>query len=310
MIKTGLLALLFTLNMAIAAAQSADTLLVKDSLSQARIIANKDFIHLYKENSELSYTSPKGEIGAPSKYVLNGKLTTTYMLLASSKIPIAFAVIPDFTARVRDEKSAGVRTPSFRLGGMMYVRLNQSPNDYKYASLAFTHHSNGQDQEARNPDGTINTKTGNFNTNYLTASYNFGKTLSKANEVFYTLNHHAGFEWHKWFNNEPVLEGDYGFTRLIYDFSLRKYQQDKENWRLNAGLNYAINQMTAYDLTGVKKRLNVETSFHYAFPFMNNVFLMAAAGYYGEDPYNIYFQDKYGYMRFGISSGFTRNKRR
>ena len=41
---------------------------------------------------------------------------------------------------------------------------------------------------------------------------------------------------------------------------------------------------------------------------MQNVFMMASFGYYGEDPYNIYFKDRYAYMRFGLSSTFSRYK--
>ena len=93
--------------------------------AQSKDSINLQFIERYKENRPLSYTSPLSEVGAPSKYILSGKLTTTYMLLASKNSPIAFAVIPDFTVRVRNEKSAGVRTPSFRLGGATYIRLNQ-----------------------------------------------------------------------------------------------------------------------------------------------------------------------------------------
>lgn len=299
--------LLFIYGTALA---QTDPPLPADSLSVQRQRANQNFIYIYKENADLSYTSPKGELGAPSKYVINGKLTTTYMLVASPKLPVAFAVVPDFTVRVRDEYSAGVRTPSFRLGGVLYARLNQSDDNYRYASLAFMHHSNGQDKNAVLPDGSINTRDGNFNTNYLTAAYHFGHLIPAASKVYFTLNHEAGLEWHKWFNYEPALEGNFGFTRLLYNFSLRRYQREKENWRLNAGLNYAVNKMDAYDFTAMKKRLNIETSFNYSFPFMHNVFLMAAAGYYGEDPYNIYFQDKYGYLRFGISSGFTRNRKK
>ena len=280
-----------------------------DSLARQSQLSNRKFIQLYKENAALSYTSPKGEIGAPSKYLINGKLTTTYMLLASSKMPVSFAVVPDFTVRVRDERSSGVRTPSFRLGGVLFVRLNQSPEHYKYASLAFTHHSNGQDNAAINPDGTINTRDGNFATNYLTASYHFGHRHPAKSGVYYTLNHDAGLEWHKWFSYEKALEGNYGFTRIIYNFSLRRYEEEKENWRLNMGLNYAVNSIYADDFSAIKKRMNIESSFNYSFPFMNNVFISVAAGYYGEDPYNIYFNDKYGYLRFGISSGFLRNKR-
>ncbi|TDQ10315.1 hypothetical protein [Pedobacter metabolipauper] len=262
---------------------------------------NADYLGLYKENKELSYTSPKGEIGAPVKYILNGRLTTSYMLLATDRLPVAFALVPDFTVKVIDEKSAGVRTPSLKIGGVFYVRLNQDASHYRYGTLRFTHHSNGQDNPAINEDGSINTRTGNFSTNYLTATYHFGKR-STIKENSYSLNHDAGLEWHRWFSYEEALENDYGFTRLIYNFSLRRIKDQKENWRLNAGLNYAVNQMSAYDLGAIRKRLNTEASFHYSFPFMQKAFIMAAAGYYGEDPYNIYYRDRYSYLRFGVSS--------
>lgn len=281
----------------------------KDSIAELRGSYNKNFIQFYKENSDLSYIAPKGEIGSPVKYVVSGKLTTTYMLLETNKLPVAFAVVPDFTVRVINERSVGVRTPSFRLGGVLYFRLNKSLANYRYGTLKFTHHSNGQDGDAINADGLINTRNGNFATNYLTLSYHFGNRIPMYfSRIYYSLNHEAGFEWHRWFAYEPALENDYGFTRLIYNLSLRKYKDEKENWRLNAGANYAVNTMAEYHLTALKKRLNAEISFHYRFPFMSNAFFMAAAGYYGEDPYNIYYRDKYAYLRFGISSGFLRNR--
>lgn len=83
---------------------------------------------------------------------------------------------------------------------------------------------------------------------------------------------------------------------------MRRQVAQRENWRLNAVVSYAINKMDEYKLPALKKRLNAESSFHYSFPFMHHAFLMAAAGYYGEDPYNIYYRNKYGYLRFGVSS--------
>ncbi|RZK66608.1 MAG: hypothetical protein EOO95_05320, partial [Pedobacter sp.] len=290
----------------------------KDSLAIKREVANKQYVNLYKENADFSYTSPAGELGAPSKYVINGRLTTTYMLLGSYKSPIAFAIIPDFTVRVRNEFSAGVRTPSYRLGFATYARLNTDLENYKYAEMAFTHHSNGQDQEAINPDGTVNTFTGNFNANYLTASYRFGHLIpGRTDESYYSVNHRVGLQWHKFFRYEPALDLGFGFTRVIYNFSLRKYDDiekkainkanvktEKETWRLNSEISYAVNKIPSKNLMNLQKRLNAEVNFNYSLPFMNNVFLMAAVGYYGEDNYNIYFQDHYGYLRFGFSSGF------
>jgi len=299
-------------------------LLAQDSLIIKKESANKEYINLYKENADFSYTAPAGELGAPSKYVINGRLTTTYMLLGSYRSPIAFAIIPDFTVRVRNEFSAGVRTPSYRLGGALYARLNANPENYQYGELAFTHHSNGQDQDALNTNGTINTLTGNFNANYLTASYRFGHlTEINTDESYYSFNHRLGLQWYKFFRYEPALDMGFGFTRLLYNFSWRKYGQiernarnkpkvktEKETWRLNTEISYAVNKIPAKNLANLQKRLNAEINFNYSLPFMNNVFLMAAVGYYGEDNYNIYFQDHYGYLRFGLSSGFLRNRSR
>lgn len=301
---------------------------VLDTLQKRKQQANLAYTSLYKENSAMSYTSPGGEMGAPSKFVINGKLTTNYMVFAPISLPIAFAVNPDFTVRVRKERSAGVRTPSFRLGGTFYVRLTQELKQYKYAQISFTHHSNGQDESALLSDGTINTKTGNFNTNDLTLAYNFGNFTNSLNGRANSIHHKVGLEWHKWFNYEPVLIGDYGFTRLNYDFSFRIYQNysnkkggwkksiaddhtqtlEKEKWRFNAQLSYAVNQYTNHDLFAPKRRLNVEASANYSLPFMQNVFIMASVGYYGEDPYNIYFKDRYAFIRFGLSTTFTRYK--
>lgn len=299
-------------------------LLAQDSLIIKKESANNEYINLYKENADFSYTVPAGELGAPSKYVINGRLTTTYMLLGSYRSPIAFAIIPDFTVRVRNEFSAGVRTPSYRLGGALYARLNANPENYQYGELAFTHHSNGQDQDALNTNGTINTLTGNFNANYLTASYRFGHlTEINTDESYYSFNHRLGLQWYKFFRYEPALDMGFGFTRLLYNFSWRKYGQiernarnkpkvktEKETWRLNTEISYAVNKIPAKNLANLQKRLNAEINFNYSLPFMNNVFLMAAVGYYGEDNYNIYFQDHYGYLRFGLSSGFLRNRSR
>jgi hypothetical protein len=312
------------LSLAVSAQEETDSLLEK------RYNLNLAYTSLYKENSQMSYTSPFGELGAPSGYVLNGKLTTTYMLFGPQRLPVAFSVNPDFTVRVRTDQSAGVRTPSFRLGGTLYVRLAASVKNYRYATLGFTHHSNGQDGNAVLPDGSINTLTGNFNTNYLTANYRFGHFTSKKSPsgLYFSYNHSVGLEWHKWFNYESALLGDYGFTRLNYDFSYRVYQiyntrrggwkkvrdvnsadknrLEKETWRFDTQFSYAINRFDAYQFFAPKRRLNIEFSANYSLPFMQNVFLMASFGYYGEDPYNIYFKDRYAYARFGISSSFSR----
>ncbi|RZK68603.1 MAG: hypothetical protein EOO85_23980 [Pedobacter sp.] len=89
---------------------------------------------------------------------------------------------------------------------------------------------------------------------------------------------------------------------------LKSKSLEKESMRINAEISYSVNEISNYKLLSAKRRLNAELSVNYGLPFMNNVFLMATAGYYGEDPYNIYFNDKYAFLRFGISTGFIRYK--
>jgi len=281
-------------------AQQSDAINATNAFRLADSTMN--FLPIYKANRELSYTSPKGELGSPVKFVLIGKLTTSYFLFAPEKSRFAFALIPEFTVKVIDERSAGVRTPSLKLGGQFYYQINTDQTNYRYASLKFNHHSNGQDGEAINEDGSLNTRTGNFSTNYLTATYHFGTRRQLASNKQFQFNHDIGLEWHRWFDYEKALENDYGFTRLNYNLSWRQFAREREIWRWNSSLSYAINKMSAYKLSALKKRLNVESSFHYSFPFMHKAFLMAAVGYYGEDPYNIYYRNKYAYLRFGVST--------
>jgi hypothetical protein len=240
------------------------------------------------------------------------------MLLAEEHSKFALSIIPDFTVRVRKEQSAGVRTPDFKLGAAAYYGLNNNKNHYNYIQFNFTHHSNGQDTEARNLDGAINTYNGNFSTNYLQLGFHSGFTPLYVKGKKYSAYHqNIALRWNKWFAYEKALENNYGFTRLNYSFSARKYgffktakniNKEKEYLRLNADFSYAINQINNSPLSQVKRRMNAEFTANYRLKFMRNTFLMATAGYYGEDLYNIYFKDQYSFLRFGISTGFIRNR--
>ena len=287
--------------------------------AQQKDSSSVEYINLYQENHAFSYTSPYSEIGAPSKYIISGKLTTQYMLVAKEHSKFAVSIIPDFTVRVRKEQSAGVRTPDFKLGAAAYYGITNKVKSYNYIQFDFTHHSNGQDGEATNTDGSINTYNGNFSTNFLKIGFHNGFTPSQPKGKNYIAYHqYLELKWNKWFAYEKALENNYGFTRLNYGFSARKYgffktakniNKEKEYLRLNADFSYAINQINNSPITQIKKRLNTEITANYSLNFMRNTFLMATAGYYGEDPYNIYFSDQYAFLRFGISTGFARNRK-
>ncbi|WP_460913153.1 hypothetical protein [Spirosoma areae] len=134
-------------------------------------LQNHRYIELYRSNTDMSYLSPKGELGAPSKYVLNSELIANFFVLATRTSRLALAFTPRFTVRIRDGTSSPVGTPSYRVGLRAFYRLTHQTVRYHYLEGQVYHHSNGQDGDALRLNGTYNTETGDFATNYVQGLY-------------------------------------------------------------------------------------------------------------------------------------------
>lgn len=273
---------------------------------------NHRYNEFYRGNRDFSYISPSGELGAPSKYVINGELIASYFLLDNSKSRLSVAVTQRFLARTRTDRSSPIRTPSFRLGAQVFYRLSSNVTRYKYVEAQFFHHSNGQDGPVFRPNGTYNTETGDFSTNYLQATYNWGTHLNNHHGTYYNV----GYRWHApIFNYSEGLAGNYGFGRFVAQATYRFFARANptsspsitvERLRVTLQASYAVNRLTNWELDAAQRRLNAELSVWYIPPFSRDAGIFATAGYYGEDPYNIYFNDRYTFIRFGIAAGFTR----
>ena len=273
---------------------------------------NHRYNEFFRGNRDFSYVSPNGELGAPSGYVINGELIASYFLLASPESRFSVAVTQRFMARTRTDRSSPIRTPSFRLGTQVFYRLSSDVNRYRYVEAQFFHHSNGQDGKTFLPNGTINTETGDFSTDYLQATYNWGTHVRNRHGMYYNL----GYRWHPpFFNHSEGLAGNYGFGRLLGQATYRIYAQPStepspssktERLRVSVQASYAVNKLTNWTLGAAQRRVNAELSVWYIPPFSRDAGIFTTIGYYGEDPYNIYFNDRYTFVRFGIAAGFTR----
>jgi len=289
----------------------ADTAIVASRIDSVRF-QNHRYNEFFRGNRDFSYIAPGGELGAPSRYVINGELIASYFLLASAKSRVSVAVTQRFMARTRTDRSSPIRTPSFRLGTQVFYRLSSNVARYKYVEAQFFHHSNGQDGAVFRPDGTYNTETGDFSTNYVQATYSWGTHTSNRHGTYYNL----GYRWHApFFNSSEGLAGHYGFGRLLGQATYRAVRQSSTNGspattterlRLTLQASYAVNRLTDWPPGAVQRRLNTELSIWYIPPFSRDTGLFTTVGYYGEDPYNIYFNDHYAFVRFGIAAGFTR----
>jgi hypothetical protein len=284
--------------------------------SDSTQLQNHRYIELFKSNTDMSYLSPKGELGAPNKYVLNGELIANFFVLATRTSRLALAFTPRFTIRIRDGESSPVGTPSYRVGLRAFYRLTHQVARYHYLEGQVYHHSNGQDGDPLRPDGTYNTETGDFATNYLQGLYHWGTY----HRHHYGTNYNLGIRWHApFFHHSEGLKDHYGFTRLLGQALYRRFHRSTSavsslhkssvtsEWlRISGQASYAINKLDGSGLTDVRKRLNAELSLYYIPPFGHDTGVFVTVGYYGEDPYNIYFNQQYGFVRLGITVGYTR----
>ena len=154
-------------------------------------LAQKDTESEYKNNLEFRRTI---NVIYSEKYILNsdpGDLTffdqghpqkrqyllvsniVPYFALTRRRSPIYFVINP--TVRVRqflNQPSLPIRTPSYQIGGLLFFNpFKHNIEKYQYISAGIYHHSNGQDGDVFNDDGTINVASGNFVTNFIVANF-------------------------------------------------------------------------------------------------------------------------------------------
>jgi hypothetical protein len=213
-----------------------------------------------------------------------------------------------------------VKSPSYMPGGSLYFRTNSDYYKPKFISISYTHHSNGIEGPTLNPNGTVNTDSGKFTTNFYTIAYHMGKRVDKPGLI---TNRYSsiGLELHGYLvglGYIPALKNRYGFVRVDGDWAYSiahavpdAVDSDKkrfQNWqRFDFQFSYIADKYDNYSAANLKKRLNIYLKYYYQFPFMQNVSLVAGGGYRGQDEYNIFFQDSYPYVTIGVAAGLSFN---
>jgi hypothetical protein len=293
---------------------SLSLLAQKESKNQVYLPENKYFKQVYNNNSDLSYFCPLGELGAPYSYIFSSEINPNFFIAENKKKPYALCITPSILIRMHSNSNPGdrsfaVRTPSYRVKARgFYALATTKKNYYHYLEGQYVHHSNGQDGLVLQPNGQINTSTGSFSTNYTYLSYHASQ-IDWLRQTDWSI----GLEWHPWFvYHDAALIKNYGFTRIHYDASYIKsnsytetekgktIQTKAEQWRVQWKSNYAINQIQTYTLGAWKRRLNAELIISYLPSSESSAGIYLATGYYGEDPYNIFFLDHYAFVRVGF----------
>jgi hypothetical protein len=272
---------------------------------------------VYNEVSPLSFISPIGEAGSGYKYLFSADINPQFFVSGGVRNRLNIAISPKVKIRMFNDSSFAVRTPSFEPGLRFFYRLSNQIENYKYIEIGAYHHSNGQDGPSIE-NGRWNTYNGNFSTNYIIAAYNWGKYMD-SNMMHYgaAIQKHFGIKGA--LEQDDNLKGNYGQWRLNLNFLRRiitrisypdpqntgyeVFALFKEKIRMQASLSYILAGLDNISFFKARRRLNTEISFHYSFKTWSKMTVFGTLGYYGEDPYNIYFSRSYGFFRFGISTG-------
>lgn len=333
--------LLMSMPAIVAQAQESDTLGLEEKKAQAKI-SNYNFLQQTLTYSALSHVSPPGcELGPiQAPYILSADVIPQFVL-GGTWTRFTAHLTPRYKVRILRDTSSPVRTPSFMPGATVFYPIKRTkPGDLKikYFSVSFFHHSNGQDGEEINDDGTINTNNGNFSTNYLEPAFHFRQRYNnapaqkKSEDDFICDDGYTGYrEWYArtgieiYLNTTEALRSSYGNVRLNLtggyiwvsnycdfiteskDGKKRKKQVGdsylRESFRIVGNITL-IGGGRDQGLSDFAHRINADIQGYYRIPSSPNSSVFVGIGYVGSDTYNIYYQDNYFFVRAGIALGF------
>jgi hypothetical protein len=295
-------------------------------------IRNVSFTQQTLNYAPLSYASPPfSELGSEKNgYILSADISPNFVI-GGSGLPTPIHLTARYKVRIfKDnalvgDKSLPVRTPSFMPGITIFIPLqrylyNESIK-LKYLSVAFFHHSDGQDGDEIDKDGKINLYSGNFSTNYLELAYHFRNRHTSffghpyKSGYYHDFYTRVGYEQH--IGTAAPLKSSYGDERLNLSMIFLKVKEYKdkvlsvrvddpyqrEHFRVTFNTSFIASGRDR-GLSKLQKRINADLTYHWRVIGSPNTSLFSGVGYYGSDPYNIYYEKSYGFVRFGVALGF------
>ena len=102
------------------------------------------------------------------------------------------------------------------------------------------------------------------------------------------------------------------FLRFVFDLkAIRYYRQSAtsgdlkifENDRFEYHVDIALDDISQLSGFNFFSRLNFDVTYHKRFNYSNDTAWYFKVGLRGSDSYNIYFEDKFWFYEFGVSTG-------
>ncbi|MFN3554748.1 MAG: hypothetical protein ACK4VN_02155 [Bacteroidales bacterium] len=270
--------------------------------------AENSFFRTIRANQHDSYITLGGGLGNMEPLIFEAFIAPYFLLRTSDNSRWGATLSPSILLRMYAEESFPVRTPSYMPQVTFYRQLDDKQGRaLQYVFLSVVHHSNGQDDSFFMEDGTLNTLSGDFSTNYLELGMFFNKKLvpfSQTTEYFKT-----SLECHLDFYRSKELKGRYSFVRWNNSIrvlrslgSLRSWKMQK-NPRLQTTLqtSWLFGDMDDAPFFDTRERFNISFTIAYRPRALSDVSVFLNA-YSGKDYYNMHFQQRLSVVRVGLQA--------
>ncbi|MEA2103704.1 MAG: hypothetical protein U9P79_03575 [Candidatus Cloacimonadota bacterium] len=284
------------------------------------LLAPQRFSKYILANSEIGYITFFDGIGNLDPLWFEAKLVPNY-LIKTKNSRMGAVLTPKIILRMFKEKSDPVLTPSYMPQVTVYSQLNEvsetSPK-VTYLFVRFSHHSNGQDGDFFNENGSINTYDGSFSTNFIELGFFVSKLFSyqvNANDFFRT-----SLEFHPKYLQDEVLNDLYGNIRWHNDFRIFKFSKEaftflfsrnetgdnhlnknkiRPRFRANINTTIIFGEMKHADTFDFSKRFSGSITLSYNPEFLEDIRFFIQY-YFGSDYYNIHFENTLSEFRIGL----------
>lgn len=270
---------------------------ISDSMQQMGITV------ISQVNQGNSYITFPLDIGNIEPLWFEGNLIPNFYLRQSKNSRLVGVITPQIIIRMYQEESFPVRSPSYIPQLTLYYSLIENKNNKNISIFSrIAHHSNGQENDFFLDNGNINTKSGNFSTNY----FEEGIIKTSFNNRFNAFQFFkSSLEFHPQSWSADELAGIYSTVRWHNAFAIFKLSDKNPNPnKRHAGISvkgmatWMFGDLNDWELTSFN-RLNLNFMFYFHPTFLEDIGLFISY-YHGLDYYNMSFNHQMDVLRFGI----------
>ncbi|HZJ74149.1 MAG TPA: hypothetical protein VFC87_05045 [Perlabentimonas sp.] len=269
------------------------------------------FFQSIRANQVDSYITFGQGFGNVEPLIFEGLISPYFLLRTSRNARWGATISPAIRLRMEAAVSFPVRAPSYMPNITFYHQISRVNDDIKYLFMSLVHHSNGQDGNFKNDDGTYNVQSGDFSTNMVEVGAFFNKTVlpfTNTREYFQT-----SVEYHLNVARSQELEGVYSFLRWhnnirIFRFPLPKstlkWLEDKTQLpevQTNIKTTWMFGDVNNASFFDLAKRLNLSLTMSYRPQVLNDVSFFVTF-YTGKDYYNMQFARRIQVLQFGLQA--------